>query len=388
VRRDSRFSRRACGDDVSKVEQSLVRAPVTIGRVVGDPERDVNSVPADSPAPRPGAAAFRFTVAPADAGRRLDVVLADRVPGFSRTLLKKAVAEGRVLVAGAPVKPSRKLAAGEDVAGEVDEIPTAETLEPQEIPLRVLHEDASILVLDKPPGLTVHPGVGRRDGTLANALAFHFEDLSDVGGVQRPGIVHRLDRDTSGVMVVAKTNNAHFALSAQFQARETGKEYRALVEGEFAEDETTVRRPIGRSPHDPTRMTVDALAGKPAETTFEVLERFRGFTYLRCRPKTGRTHQIRVHLKSLGRPILCDPVYGRRRELRRADLGLPERGRDDANPILARQALHAYRLEFTHPLEGRRTAFEAPPPADFLAALEALREASAAPPAARAGERR
>ncbi len=343
---------------------------------------------ADPTARRPGAAVFSFTAAPADAGRRLDVVLADRVPGFSRTLLKKSVNQGRVFVAGEPVKPSRKLAAGEEVRGEVDEIPETDGLEPQEIPLRILHEDATILVVDKPPGLTVHPGVGRPDQTLANALAFHFEELSDVGGVQRPGIVHRLDRDTSGVMVVAKTNNAHFALSAQFQARETEKEYRALVEGGFSEDRVVVSRPIGRSSHDPTKMTTDALTGKPAETTFEVLERFRGYTYLRCRPKTGRTHQIRVHLKSLGRPILCDPVYGRRKEFFRADLGLPVRDPADLLPLLSRHALHAFRLEFTHPLEGRRTAFEAPPPADILAVLAALREAEVTTPALRAGERR
>jgi 23S rRNA pseudouridine1911/1915/1917 synthase len=348
----------------------------------------VNATPADDLASRPGVSTFRFRATVEDAGRRLDLVLADRLRGFSRTALKKAVKAGKVAVDGIPVKPSRKIAAEEEVAGEIDDTPEATELEPQEIALDVLFEDASILVVNKPAGLTVHPGAGQRDGTLANALAFRFDALSDAGGPQRPGIVHRLDRETSGVMVVAKSNSAHFALAAQFQARETKKEYRALVEGDLPGDAGVVAKPIGRSPADPAKMAVDLLGGKPAETAWEVLERFGDFTYVRCLPKTGRTHQIRVHLKSLGRPIVCDGLYGRRRELRRSDLGLSRRGAADDTVLMSRHALHAYRLTFTHPLLGRPTAFEAPPPADFESALAALREKRAAAGAPRPGEGR
>jgi 23S rRNA pseudouridine1911/1915/1917 synthase len=348
----------------------------------------VNASSADDLDSRPGVSTFRFRTGAEDAGRRLDLVLADRLRGFSRTALKKAVKAGKVVVDGIPVKPSRKISADEEVAGEIDDTPDATDLEPQEMAISVLFEDASILVLDKPAGLTVHPGAGQKDGTLANGLAFRFEALSDAGGPQRPGIVHRLDRDTSGVMVVAKTNSAHFALAAQFQARETGKEYRAVVEGDLSADAGTVSKPIGRSPTDPARMAADLIGGKPAETGWEVLERFGAFTYVRCRPKTGRTHQIRVHLKTLGTPIACDGLYGRRRELRRSDLGLARRGAADDVVLMSRQALHALRLTFTHPLLGRPAAFEAPLPADFASVLAALREKKAAAAAPRTGDAR
>jgi 23S rRNA pseudouridine1911/1915/1917 synthase len=342
----------------------------------------------ESPLETPGAASvpFRFVAGAEDSGRRLDHVLAERLPEFSRTALKKAVLKEQVLVSGLPAKPGRKLFAGDEIVGSVDEVVVAEGLEPQEIEVPAIYEDASILVVDKPAGLAVHPGVGRPDGTLANALAFRFDRLSDVGGVQRPGIVHRLDRETSGVMVVAKTNNAHFALSAQFQARTVSKEYVAIVEGGFSTDRGVVEKPIGRSASDPSKMTTDLVAGKPAETAWSVERRFGPFTLVACRPKTGRTHQIRVHMKSLGRPLLCDPVYGRRRELRRTDLGLSGAAADA--PLLTRHALHARRLEFDHPMSGKRTAFEAPPPADFVATLAAFEEAYASSIAAPPGDRR
>jgi 23S rRNA pseudouridine1911/1915/1917 synthase len=269
------------------------------------------------------------------------------------------------------VKPSHLLEEGEVISGTLDE-PVRGVLTPQRIELRILHEDPSLLVVDKPAGLVVHPGVGCRDGTLANALKFHIDELSDVAGAQRPGIVHRLDRDTSGVMVVAKTNAAHFALASQFQERTTRKEYRAIVEGEPNFDGDVISKPLGRMRRDPMRVSVDPVHGKPAETTWEVLERFDGFTYVACRPRTGRTHQIRVHFQSIGHPILCDPTYGRRAALLLGDLDPAASGEAADRVILGRQALHAFALEFEHPLHGL-LRFEAPVPSDLEATLDALR---------------
>jgi 23S rRNA pseudouridine1911/1915/1917 synthase len=316
--------------------------------------------------------AIRFVVTDAENGRRLDVVLAERLEGYSRTYLKGMVKAGAIVVDGVVAKPSHVVETGQVVSGAIDG-EDRNALRPEAIALDVLYEDATVLVLNKPAGLVVHPGRGRKDGTLANALAFRQGELSDVGGSERPGIVHRLDRDTSGVMVVAKTNPAHFALASQFQARTTSKEYRALIEGEPNFDGDLIRKPLGRMRRDPARVTVDHAEGKPAETTWEVLERFDGFTYVRCLPKTGRTHQIRVHLQSIGHPIVCDGTYGRRDRLLRKDLDVaapPERAED---PILERQALHAFALEFHHPLRGTTLRFEAPIPADFERTLSALR---------------
>jgi 23S rRNA pseudouridine1911/1915/1917 synthase len=307
----------------------------------------------------------------ADVGRRLDVVLAERLPDFSRTHLKNAVKSGAIKVDGATAKPSHPLEEGQVISGAVEDR-AGSSLAPQRIDLRILHEDASLLVLDKPPGLVVHPGVGCRDGTLANALKYHVDALSDVAGSQRPGIVHRLDRDTSGVMVVAKTNAAHFALASQFQERTTRKEYRAIVEGEPDFDGDLIDKPLGRMRRDPMRVSVDPVKGKPAETTWQVLERFEGFTYVACRPRTGRTHQIRVHFQSIGHPVVCDPVYGRRSELVLGDLDPSASGEEGGRVILGRQALHAFSLEFRHPLQGL-LRFEAPVPSDLEATLDALR---------------
>lgn len=315
----------------------------------------------------------RFVVDADGAGQRLDVWLHGRLAAHSRSWIKELVKRGQVLVDGTKAKPSHKLSAGETIAAEVLPHPDARGLEPEDIPLVVLHEDASVLLVDKPAGLVVHPGSGRHDGTLANALAYHVKELSDVGGGSRPGIVHRLDRDTSGVMVVAKTNAAHFAISRQFQDRTTEKRYLALVEGVVNFDGDVIDAPLARSPIDAAKVIVDPGRGKEAVTTYEVLERFDGFSLVCCRPRTGRTHQIRVHLASIGHPIVADATYGRRARLHRAEL---ERrpGHEGEAPLIARQALHAQRLEFFHPLEGRRVVHEAPVPSDMAATIEALRE--------------
>lgn len=315
----------------------------------------------------------RFEVSEDDAGRRVDVWLHERLPAHSRSWIKELVKRGAVKVGGGAVKPSYKVAAGDQVVAEVLPHPEARELAPEDIPLRILHEDASVLLIDKPPGLVVHPGSGRHDGTLANALAFHVGELSDVGGSSRPGIVHRLDRDTSGVMVVAKSNAAHYAIAQQFQDRTTAKEYLALVEGVVEFDADVIDKPLARSPIDASKVIVDPGRGKSATTTYEVQERFEGFSLVLCRPKTGRTHQIRVHLASIGHPIVADATYGRRSRLFRSEL-LRRKPEEGEAPLLERQALHARRLEFLHPLEGKRVAYEAPVPADLEATVEALRE--------------
>jgi 23S rRNA pseudouridine1911/1915/1917 synthase len=311
---------------------------------------------------------LQFTADAQEAGLRLDIVLHGHLEGASRTLAKGLIARGCVLVNGSVAKPAHKLNAGDVVQARVAEValPAAE-LAKQDIPFRVIHEDASIIVIDKPAGLTVHPGSGQHDNTLANALAFRFDELSDAGGTERLGIVHRLDKDTSGVMVVARTNRAHHALASQFQARTTGKEYLALVEGRVEADGGKVDLPLARSRRDRERIVVDREEGKPAETRWEVLERFHGFTLVRCRPRTGRTHQIRVHLASIGHPIVCDGTYGRRAKLLHRDLGASGK-----EIVLARQALHAARLSFVHPFDGKRREFQAPLPADFQSTLNLL----------------
>jgi 23S rRNA pseudouridine1911/1915/1917 synthase len=262
-----------------------------------------------------------------------------------------------------PAKPSYRCAKGDRVVVRLLVVPK-DYLRPEPIPLQILFEDASVLVINKPPRLAVHPGAGRRDGTLANALAYRFGRLSDIGGPLRPGIVHRLDRDTSGVMAVAKTNTSHFAIAAQFQDRSTEKVYHAIVEGELEFDEDVVDKPIGRHRSDPGKMAILA-DGKPATTRLEVIRRFRGFTYVRCLPKTGRTHQIRVHLASVGHPIVCDSLYGRRTRLRLTDISRAGEPPLEDAVLLDRQALHARSLTFYHPLRGERLTIEAPLPEDL-----------------------
>ena len=314
-----------------------------------------------------------FEVESPDVGQRLDVYLHVRLPDHSRSYLKGLVKAGQVTVDARIVKPSHRVALAERVVANVAPRSQVVELTPQDLPIDIIHEDASLLVVNKPARLVVHPGNGRPDKTLANALAFHFQELSDVGGATRPGIVHRLDRDTTGVMVVAKTNQAHFALATQFQERTTRKEYLVLVEGEPDLDGDVVTHPLGRSIHDSSKIVVDEGAGRPAETRYEVLERFEGFAYVRCLPKTGRTHQIRVHLKSIGHPVVCDPVYGRRTRLTLSDLGAVAPGSADERTLIERQALHAHRLSIFHPVEEETVTYESPLHEDMAGLLEALR---------------
>jgi 23S rRNA pseudouridine1911/1915/1917 synthase len=320
-------------------------------------------VTSDPPPPEP----LTLVLGPEAAGLRLDRALADRFPEASRTAVASWIEEGRVRVDGAPLEGRARVRGGECVEVRVPP-PRPTDLVPEDLPVVVLYEDEHVLVLDKPSGLTVHPGSGRASGTLANALVHRLKDLPTPGGADRPGIVHRLDKDTSGVMVVAKTEPAHRALSRAFAAREVEKEYLAVVHGVPAAPSGRIDRPLGRSSAGRTRMAVRE-GGREATTEWRVEEALPRHALLRCRPRTGRTHQIRVHLRDAGHPIVGDPLYGWRSSP------------GDALP--GRLLLHAHRLAFPHPATGEVVRFEAPPPPDFLAGVAALR--AAPPPKRRRG---
>lgn len=292
------------------------------------------------------------------AGQRLDQVLAQLLPQHSRSRLARWIREARVRVDGHPAAPKAKVWGGERL--RVEPTPSREVLAqlPQDIPVDVVYEDDTVIVVNKPPGLVVHPGSGNWEGTLLNALLRHAPQLE---GVPRAGIVHRLDKDTSGLLVVAKTLAAQTNLVRQLQARTVSRHYTAVVHGRVAQN-GKVDAPIGRHPVSRTRMTVLAR-GKPATTHYRVMSRYADATLLDCSLETGRTHQIRVHLASIGHPIIGDPLYGKR-------------GVSTERRPFHRQALHARRLAFVHPKSGRVVDWEAPPPQDMrdlIAALEAGR---------------
>lgn len=312
-----------------------------------------------------------ITVSADNAGGRLDALLVQHFSEFSRAHLQRAIRAGGILVDGKPAKASHRLREGEQVT--VAELATPqEGPEPEDIPLDVLYEDDWLVAINKPPRMVVHPAKGHWSGTLTAALAFHFRQLSQVGGTERPGIVHRLDRDTSGVIVVAKTDPAHHALAKQFAERTTEKEYFAIVAGCPDRDRDVISQPIGVHPHQREKMAIRAghPTSREAETFYEVIERFTGFAAVRAIPKTGRTHQIRVHLAHIGCPVLCDPLYGGRSQITHAEL---VRDSDDESAILDRTALHARRLKIAHPQTGESLELTAEIPADIEAVLSALR---------------
>lgn len=316
------------------------------------------------------AAPLAFTIGEQDAGARLDAFLAARVEGLSRTRLKQAIEDGDVLVAGrTATKGSYKLRAGDQVELEIPAPPACD-FTPEDIPLDIIYEDEWLVVLNKPAGLVVHPAAGVPSGTLANALAFHFQKLSTHAGATRPGIVHRLDRDTSGLMVVAKTARAHEHLSDQFRAREVFKSYVALVHGRVREESGRIEEPLARDPRTRTRMSVRS-GGRPALSLYRVRRAYERFTLLDVQIKTGRTHQIRVHLAHLKHPVVGDKVYNGGRDTTVADVRLRA-----AIRALGRQFLHAEQLGFRHPHTGENLRFNAPLPTELsqmLASLESHR---------------
>ena len=286
---------------------------------------------------------------------RLDVRLS-RETGMTRSRVETLIREGRAQVNGAvEKKPGRKVSETDAVSCDVPP-PVAVEAQPEDIPLQILYEDDDLAVVVKPCGMVVHPAAGNEDGTLVNALLFHLKNLSGIGGALRPGIVHRLDKDTSGLLLVAKNDAAHAALSDALKARTIHKTYRAVARGAFKEPTGVVEAPIGRSPKDRKKMAI-VPDGRYARTEYRVLEPLRGATLVDVNLITGRTHQIRVHFASIGHPLLGDPLYGGKNQ-----------------PPVGRLMLHARRIEFTHPTTGQPMVFEAPEPPEFLQEVEKLRK--------------
>jgi len=289
-------------------------------------------------------------------GERADRFLARSGEGFSRSAAQRLLEEGAVTRQGVPVKKSEKLSLG-DVLEIALPAPAAAEILPQNIPLDVVYEDQDIIVINKPVGLVVHPAPGHPDGTLVNALLYHCRDsLSGIGGRLRPGIVHRIDRDTSGLIIAAKHDASHLSLAAQLQDHTLYREYEAVVMGNLKEDSGTIDAPIARHRSDRKKMSVDRADGRAAVTHWTVLKRYPGFTHVQCRLETGRTHQIRVHFASVGHPVLGDTVYGAKKPW----------------PGLAGQCLHARRLSFLHPRTGARMTLDCPLPQSFRLVLTKL----------------
>ncbi len=291
-------------------------------------------------------------------GERLDAFLARAVPELSRSAAQKLIGEGCVLCNGKPGKKNDKLSPGDQIDVTIPE-PKAVDIVPREMPLDIVYEDEDVAVINKPRGLVVHPAAGHLDDTLVNGLLYAMEgELSGINGALRPGIVHRIDKDTSGLLAVAKNDLAHAVLASQLKDHTMARTYEAVVCGSLREDSGTVSAPIGRHPTDRKKMCVTARGGKEAVTHWEVVERYRGYTHIRCRLETGRTHQIRVHMAYIGHPILGDTVYGHKK---------PELGQSS-------QCLHAGALCFRHPRDGRPVMVFAPLPDYFLQVLEKLKK--------------
>ena len=298
----------------------------------------------------------RLTLTADREGERADAFLARCVPGLTRSAAQRLLEEGRAACAGRPVKKNDRLEPGQELELTLPDPEPVELL-PQDIPLDVVYEDGDVIVVNKPVGMVVHPAPGHPDGTLVNALLFHCAgSLSGVGGALRPGIVHRIDRDTSGLIVAAKNDFAHQGLAAQLQDHSMRRTYEAVVVGHLREDRGTVDAPIGRCPTDRKRMAVTERNSRAAVTHYEVLRRFRGYTYIRCVLETGRTHQIRVHMAYIGHPLYGDTVYGAKRPA--ADM--------------TGQCLHAVALDLTHPRTGERMRFTSPLPEEFTRLLQKL----------------
>lgn len=288
-------------------------------------------------------------------GERADAFLARSVPDLTRSAAQRLLEEGAVLLAGKPVKKNYKTALGDTLELILPDPEPVDVL-PQDIPLDVVYEDGDVIVVNKPVGMVIHPAPGHPDGTLVNALLYHCGDsLSGINGELRPGIVHRIDRDTSGLIIAAKNDKAHLALAAQLQDHSLARVYEAVAVGNFKEDAGTVDAPIGRHPVDRKKMAV-TRDGRPAVTHWSVLGRYPGYTHVQCRLETGRTHQIRVHLASIGHPLLGDVVYGGRKPW----------------PGLAGQCLHARKLKFVHPTTGELMELECPLPTWFEKVLKQI----------------
>jgi pseudouridine synthase, RluA family len=296
------------------------------------------------------------TAGPSDEGTRADKWASDLLPEESRSRLQQLIKGGEFRINGRAVRPSYRIKPGDEASMTLPDPEPLDVL-PEAIPLDIVYEDHDVLVVNKPRGMVVHPSPGHMSGTLVNALLHHCTDLSGINGVLRPGIVHRIDKDTSGLLMVAKTDEAHRSLAAQLKDKTTKRLYLAIVHGVITENEGIIDAPIGRDAHDRKKMAVTAENSKTAVTHFKVIERFSKYTLIACRLETGRTHQIRVHMAYIGHPLAGDPKYGPRKTL----------------PIDG-QALHAAEIGFTHPVSGKFMDFKVAPPADFEGLLNQLRD--------------
>ncbi len=298
----------------------------------------------------------RFEITEEGSGLRVDKYLSELLPEISRSHLQKIIKDGQVLANGKPVKANYKVAEGDQVELEIPEAVEPE-IEAEDMPLDILYEDADVILINKPKGMVVHPSAGHYSGTLVNGLMYHCKDeLSGINGVLRPGIVHRIDMDTTGVIIACKNDRAHNHIAEQLKEHSITRRYRAIVCGNVKEDEGTIEGPIGRHPVDRKKMAIVQRGGKEAVTHYKVLKRFGNYTYIECQLETGRTHQIRVHMTSIGHPLLGDEVYGRTK----------------APFKLQGQTLHAMILGFVHPTTGEYMEFEAPLPDYFAHLLEIL----------------
>jgi 23S rRNA pseudouridine1911/1915/1917 synthase len=321
---------------------------------------------------------LEFEVKPRTEGKRLDAYLTHRFSDYSRRVIQKIIDAEAVLVNGHPVKASYRVRPGDLVSIRLPELPDT-TPQPENIPIDVVYEDEVLTVVNKPAGMVTHPAKGNWQGTLVNALQFHYDTLSTLAGEHRPGIVHRLDRDTTGLLVVVKDELTHRKLALQFELREVQKEYLALVYGVPQRHSDYIEQPIGFHPTCREKMAIRTIAdgAREAVTFYQVVEKFRGFALVRCKPESGRTHQIRVHLTHIGNPIVADKLYSGRECLTLANLT----GSEGANPseiepgltLMNRQALHAHRLRFRHPITERELDLTAPLPQDLSQTLDALR---------------
>ena len=318
--------------------------------------------------------AFSISVRPSDAGKRLDVLVAELLADCTRTFAAGLIAAEHIRVDGRSKKPGYRVKPGENVSGAVPP-PVPIDLRPEPIAIDILYEDDHIVVVNKQPGLVVHPAPGHFSGTLVNGLLYHCPNLGGIGGELRPGIVHRLDKDTSGTLVVAKNDVAQTNLSRQFKSRQVGKEYLALVHGHFKSTSGSIKLPIGRHPVDRKRMSTVSSRARTAETQWRIIEQFQELALLKIHLKTGRTHQIRVHCAAMHHPVVGDRVYGPRKPAKTWDRVCLQS--DKILQILKsieRQMLHAWRLSFRHPHTGKAVTFESPLPEDMDAIIKRIRE--------------
>jgi len=317
-----------------------------------------------------GGSTFKIYIDAADSDKRLDLVVASRISGCSRTVAADLIRNGDIRVLGSIKKPGYRVRPGDEIYGRIPP-PQPVALDPEPMDIDILFEDKDLIVVNKPPGLVVHPGPGHSTGTLVHALLHHCPDLEGIGGELRPGIVHRLDKDTSGAMVVAKNAAAHSGLSNQFKSRKVKKKYLALVHGDMGSESGTIALPVGRHPVDRKRMSTTSRKSRAAETSWRVKERFGDATLIDLTLKTGRTHQIRVHCAAVNHPVVGDTVYGRRRKRK-----IIASGNEFANVLgaVSRQMLHAAILEFVHPVNATLVSIEAPIPTDLQAVINSLRQ--------------